>query len=156
MLETLLSMSLLALMMGAVVLCERTMRSAQPHSASQSEVDRQALLAFEKVRTELRGALVVPPTQPAVLEFYTPDRSPEGELLLGPTGEPLYPAVPRRLRADAQGVLWADTQRLARLGEKGFMHFTLEPELNLLHVTVHAETTCVRELHGTVALPDQN
>lgn len=155
-LETLVSVSLFFVMLGAVVLCERTIRSAQPWAAARSEVDRMALVALEKVRLELKGARVVPPDDPAALAFYAPDRQPDGAVKIGPTGEAVFVSQPTTLAADSQGVLRAGNRRLAQLGEKGWVSFELREELNLLDVTLHAETSLVRELKGRIALPNQN
>ena len=152
MLETLVSISLFFVMLGAVVLCERTMRAAAPKASSQSEVDRLALVAFEKIRSELKGALVDPPSDPSHLVFYPPQREPNGDVVVGPTGEAIFATTPTTLQ-DGAGELRRAGQLLARLGEKGWVRFELDEDLL---VTIHAETTLVRELRGRIPLPNQN
>lgn len=153
--ETLLSVTLFFVMLGAVVVCERTMRSAAPRTASRSEVDRLALVAFEKVRSELKGAMVQPSDNLLELTFFPPLRDPDGQVRVGPTGEALFADEPQTLTG-GDGELRRGSQLLARLGEKGWVTFELEEDSPDLLVTVHAETEFVRELRGRIPLPNQN
>jgi len=153
--ETLLSISLFFVMLGAVVLSERTMRSAAPKAASRSEVDRMALVAFEKIRTELTGAMVQPTDDPRQLTYYKPLRDAAGEVVVGPTGEAVFAATPDTLTCMG-GRLRRGSDHLWNIGEKGWVTFELEEDTSDLLVTVHAETSLSRELRGRLRLPNQN
>lgn len=117
----------------------RSQRQADP----QAEAARTAVLALEKVRAELRDALVLDvPRQAGQVRYRSVLRDAQGRPLTGASLSLEY-GPERRMRVD-RGVLdrledGQDPQLLARLGEGGSVTFDRPAgQLDLLQITVRA------------------
>jgi len=145
--EVLVSSAIFCGLLLALVLIERMSARAMRQGEAAGDTYQLAMLAINRLKSELRGARVVQVSDQEI-HFQVPQLDPQGNLVVDSQGHPFWlPTDPvvRIVGLNAGGELILsegdESRRLARLGQKGEIHFSMPASTghDLLNIRLHAE-----------------